>query len=112
MPRKKFLRQKKSIVVITFLFGGGLIFLSKFFDHPPFGHFVVEAVHNRSLQAVVIFKTGEQSPELAHYTEHLAWLPNIGKDSRPEDRDSNAWTRGGCANLNSWDKWIFRATAG
>ena len=29
---------------------------------------------------------------LAHYTEHLAWLPNIGKDSRPEDRDSNAWT--------------------
>jgi predicted Zn-dependent peptidase len=35
------------------------------------------------------------SPEkgpLAHYTEHLAWLPNIGRDSRPEDRDSNAWT--------------------
>ena len=29
---------------------------------------------------------------LAHYTEHLAWLPNFGKDSRPEDRDSNAWT--------------------
>jgi hypothetical protein len=29
---------------------------------------------------------------LAHYTEHLAWLPNMGKDSRPEDRDSNAWT--------------------
>ena len=20
-------------------------------------------------------------------------------------------SRGGCANLNSWDKWIFRATA-
>ncbi len=32
------------------------------------------------------------SGPLAHYTEHLAWLPNIGKDSRPEDRDSNAWT--------------------
>ena len=31
-------------------------------------------------------------PVLAHYTEHLTWLPNIGKDSRPEDRDSNAWT--------------------
>lgn len=29
---------------------------------------------------------------LAHYTEHLAWLPNIGKGSRPEDRNSNAWT--------------------
>jgi hypothetical protein len=31
-------------------------------------------------------------PIIAHYTEHLDWLPNIGKDSRPEDRDSNAWT--------------------
>lgn len=31
-------------------------------------------------------------PILAHYTEHLAWLPNIGKNSRPEDRGSNAWT--------------------
>ena len=29
---------------------------------------------------------------LAHYAEHLAWLPNIGKGSRPENRDSNAWT--------------------
>lgn len=29
---------------------------------------------------------------LAHYTEHLAWLPNIGRGSRPEDRHTNAWT--------------------
>ena len=34
----------------------------------------------------------QQAPILAHYTEHLAWLPNIGKDSRPENRDTNAWT--------------------
>ena len=34
----------------------------------------------------------QQAPILAHYAEHLAWLPNIGKNSRPEDRDTNAWT--------------------
>jgi hypothetical protein len=42
-------KPKKSIVVIICHFGGGLIFLSKFFDHPPFGYFVVEAAYNRSL---------------------------------------------------------------
>lgn len=40
----------------------------------------------------MVFKAPERSGPLAHYTEHLAWLPNIGKGSRPEDRDSNAWT--------------------
>lgn len=39
-----------------------------------------------------LFVPNKENPLLAHYTEHLAWLPNIGKDSRPEDRDSNAWT--------------------
>jgi predicted Zn-dependent peptidase len=41
--------------------------------------------------AVVVPAATEKGP-LAHYTEHLAWLPNIGKNSRPEDLDSNAWT--------------------
>jgi hypothetical protein len=45
-----------------------------------------------STSAHVVFSSGGQSTHIAHYTEHLAWLPNIGKDSRPEDRDSNAWT--------------------
>jgi predicted Zn-dependent peptidase len=29
---------------------------------------------------------------LAHYVEHLSWLPNMGKDSRPFDRHTNAVT--------------------
>ena len=41
--------------------------------------------------AVVVPAATEKGP-LAHYTEHLAWLPNIGKNSRPEDLDSNVWT--------------------
>jgi len=45
-----------------------------------------------STSAHVVFSSGGQSTHIAHYTEHLAWLPNIGKNSRPEDRDSNAWT--------------------
>ena len=42
------------------------------------------------VNVIVLFPHG-RGP-LAHYAEHLAWLPNIGKNSRPEDRDSNAWT--------------------
>jgi Peptidase M16 inactive domain len=41
---------------------------------------------------IYLFVPSSENPLLAHYTEHLAWLPNIGRDSRPEDRDSNAWT--------------------
>jgi predicted Zn-dependent peptidase len=29
---------------------------------------------------------------VAHYTEHLAWIPNFGIESRPLGRDTNAWT--------------------
>ncbi len=46
-----------------------------------------EPLHLQIMVSIV----GDYGP-LAHYTEHLAWLSNIGKDSRPEDRDSNAWT--------------------
>ncbi|MBD1206202.1 MAG: insulinase family protein [Rhodobacteraceae bacterium] len=45
-----------------------------------------------STSAHVVFSSGNRSTPIAHYTEHLAWRPNIGKNSRPEDRDSNAWT--------------------
>lgn len=45
-----------------------------------------------SVEVRVLFNFTNFSPVIAHYTEHLTWLPNIGKDSRPEDRDSNAWT--------------------
>lgn len=46
----------------------------------------------KNLSVNLIFKNNHFSPYVAHYTEHLAWLPNVGKASRPEDRDSNAWT--------------------
>lgn len=49
-------------------------------------------VPDPTLSVHVIASHGTMEPVLAHYTEHLAWLPNIGKNSRPEDRDSNAWT--------------------
>lgn len=49
-------------------------------------------VPDPTLSVHLVASNGPMAPILAHYTEHLAWLPNIGKDSRPEDRDSNAWT--------------------
>jgi hypothetical protein len=62
-----------------------------FFDHrsSTFGVLLSSA---SSTSAHVLFSSGGRSTPLAHYTEHLAWLPNIGKDSRPENRDTNAWT--------------------
>lgn len=51
---------------------------------------VVEDGNNSDIRVHLIL--AHTDPIIAHYTEHLAWLPNIGKDSRPEDRDSNAWT--------------------
>ncbi|AWB47195.1 hypothetical protein HYN69_00570 [Gemmobacter aquarius] len=44
------------------------------------------------IEALVVLPYPDGNGPRAHYVEHLAWLPNIGKDSRPEDRDSNAWT--------------------
>lgn len=45
-----------------------------------------------TVEVLVIVPYPDGKGPLAHYVEHLAWLPNIGKGSRPEDRDSNAWT--------------------
>ncbi|PTV96894.1 putative Zn-dependent peptidase [Rhodobacter aestuarii] len=50
------------------------------------------AHNNESGQVHFLIVYPQHRPILAHYTEHLAWLPNIGKNSRPEDRGSNAWT--------------------
>ena len=53
----------------------------------------VVRLHDQTVvQTHVILPYPKARGPLAHYTEHLAWLPNIGKNSRPEDRDSNAWT--------------------
>lgn len=51
---------------------------------------IVLSNHDRIIRASVVFPQHQQVA--AHYTEHLAWLPNIGAGSRPEDRDTNAWT--------------------
>ena len=53
---------------------------------------LVQIPNQTDVQAHVVLPFPSTLGPLAHYTEHLAWLPNIGKNSRPEDRDSNAWT--------------------
>jgi hypothetical protein len=53
---------------------------------------VVGSAEEPAATILTLVPLPDGSGPLAHYTEHLAWLPNIGKDSRPEDRDSNAWT--------------------
>jgi len=53
---------------------------------------LVRITDQKKLEAHAIISYPPTHGPLAHYTEHLAWLPNIGKNSRPEDRDSNAWT--------------------
>lgn len=46
----------------------------------------------RRVSVDIIFPRAAFPGPLAHYTEHLAWLPQIGKNSRPLDRHGNAWT--------------------
>lgn len=43
-------------------------------------------------QAQIVRPNAGSDRPLPHYTEHLTWLPNIEKGSRPVDRNSNAWT--------------------
>lgn len=73
-----------AIVVLTvwFTFGGPNTTSGPFF--------VVQNQNNTDVSVILI--VAHTNPVLAHYTEHLAWLPNNGKDSRPEDRGTNAWT--------------------
>ena len=62
------------------------------YDAPRPSLFVIKAGDdgsNITVHTILPIKTGQMT--LAHYVEHLAWLPNIGKGARPEDRDTNAW---------------------
>ena len=54
--------------------------------------FLVQLPEQHEVRVEVVFGYATGEGPLAHYAEHLAWLPNIGKGSRPEDRASNAWT--------------------
>jgi len=79
-----------------FLCGGCFpIFLSLYIfwiDNSDSSGFIHVQTHtDAGILAEVVVDAGSANPVLAHYTEHLAWLPNIGMGSRPEDRNSNAW---------------------
>lgn len=45
-----------------------------------------------TIRANLILPAPLEKEGLAHYVEHLTWLSNIGKNTRPADRHSNAWT--------------------
>jgi hypothetical protein len=53
---------------------------------------ILERKEFKHVHLEIVFERSGASGPIAHYTEHLAWLPNIGKGSRPEDRNTNAWT--------------------
>ena len=53
---------------------------------------IVELSENKLVQLELVISAGDIAAVHAHYTEHLTWLPNVGKDSRPENRHTNAWT--------------------
>ena len=90
-------RSKRSVIVAVTLLAAASIFTAAIVlsgrqveqDGPVI---VVPAASERPANVHLIIPLGDNERVLAHYTEHLAWLPNFGKDSRPEDRDSNAWT--------------------
>lgn len=78
-----------SVLVATTAVAGLLWFIDPSSDQLD-GVLILQDRQNTEI--TVLLSVAHQKSVLAHYTEHLAFLPNIGKDSRPEDRDSNAWT--------------------
>lgn len=86
------LRRKVAIPLAVALAGLVWLGLSQGGETAPSSIFVIRNTAETAPRIEVVFGNAGKSPVLAHYAEHLAWLPNIGKDSRPEDRDSNAWT--------------------
>nr|QED22213.1 hypothetical protein [uncultured Alphaproteobacteria bacterium] len=91
------------LIALSAAIGFGL-FVFQFQNNP-----VVESLANSPFRATwlirspdtdrvtvhLIVQSGEADqtgpPGLMHYAEHLAWLNAIGSESRPEDRDTNAW---------------------
>jgi hypothetical protein len=72
----------------------GLLLILYFAQPDPLARDVhlVPQHESNTVVLTLLLPEGAGGQVLAHYTEHLAWLPNIGRNSRPEDRDSNAWT--------------------
>jgi hypothetical protein len=71
---------------------GLIVAIGSLFWHRAGAKSLVQIPNQTDVQVHLILPFPSTDGPLAHYTEHLAWLPNIGKNSRPEDRDSNAWT--------------------
>lgn len=70
----------------------GSLFLIANGAGPPATSIASVQTTDEAIRAIVVLPYPAGNGPLAHYTEHLAWIPNIGKTSRPEDADSNAWT--------------------
>src|SRR3989338_4442777 len=72
----------------------GLLLILYFAQPDPLARDVhlVPQHESNTVVLTLLLPEGAGGQVLAHYTERLAWLPNIGRNSRPEDRDSNAWT--------------------
>ena len=63
---------------------GGMISGLKLYNKPHDTIFVIRQPGNQ-IQLNIALGLPEGAHPLAHYTEHLAWLPNFGKNFRPED---------------------------
>lgn len=81
------------LMSILIVFCASLFFIfSPFWKPVSESSFIVEGVRQNEVKVEIVFGISPRNGPLAHYAEHLTWLPNIGKDSRPEERDTNAWT--------------------
>jgi hypothetical protein len=81
------------LMSILIVFCASLFFIfSPFWKPVSESFFIVEGVRQNEVKVEIVFGISPRNGPLAHYAEHLTWLPNIGKDSRPEERDTNAWT--------------------
>lgn len=65
------------------------------------GVFLVQVpMKTKQVSVALVLPRADYPGPLAHYVEHLVWLPNIGKESRPLDRYTNAMT--GDATVIYW----------
>jgi hypothetical protein len=84
--------QMITLIVLPIL--SAVLFFCVYLESGPatkHGLVLIQRNDNR-LNLVLAFTASAEFDASPHYTEHLTWLPNIGKNSRPEGRDTNAWT--------------------
>ncbi|HFQ13403.1 MAG TPA: insulinase family protein [Gammaproteobacteria bacterium] len=91
-----------AIVVLGIMLGGVGLWMRRdipmpaHIDNSPFrAAWLIRTPDTDRVTAHLIIQSGEADqtgpPGLMHYAEHLAWQNAIGSESRPEDRDTNAW---------------------